>query len=158
VKVGSITDPIVGSDAQVAFLLTASGVTAKEEAVEQLALPSIAYSSDGSSWSLLASVGVVAPGAGYWAGFTSLVLVKGAPLFTGLLKVSAAAGVTAASDLGSEEAITVNGGRKVVRTFTALAPAIGSIGAASGYDQSGDVEVLATFTDGSAGLVKVAAP
>jgi hypothetical protein len=175
-RIRAMTDPIMGGEAQVAFMLTASGLNPAEEAVAQLALPAIAYSSDGAAWSLMANVGAVAPGGGYWAGFSSLALSDGAtsaPLFTGLLKVSAAAGVSSASDfglwtvdstgalrllLGADEGITVSGMRKTVRTFSALTPAPGSIGAASGYDQSGHVEALATFSDGTQALLKLTAP
>ena len=60
--------------------------------------------------------------------------------------------------LGADEGITVSGMRKTVRTFSALTPAPGSIGAASGYDQSGHVEALATFSDGTQALLKLTAP
>jgi hypothetical protein len=176
VKVNVLGDPIVGAAGQVAFLLTASGVTAQEEAKEPLARTSIAVSTDGATWRLLANQGSIAPGGGNWAGFPSLAITKGTPggpIFTGTLKVSGNDGVTAADELGlwavesggslglllrSGQRLDVNGVIHQVRTFTALAPAPGSMGAASGYGQNGNVEVLASFTDGTEALLKLAVP
>ena len=93
------------------------------------------------------------------------------PIFLATLKISAADGVNASNNLGlwalngngvlqlllrSGEVINVEGlGTKKIRTFTALQTAPGANGAAIGYDDFGDVAVIATFTDGSSALLDV---
>ena len=161
------SDPVVGDSGVVAFMLKATGKGVGA---------GIGYSADGITWDLLANVGALAPGGGHWAGFTSLVLPDGAdsgPIFLGTLNVSKTDGVTAANKLGlwgvdslgmlrlllrTGQSLTVDATLKTIKTFTALAAAPGSIGAASGYDDAGRVSVLATFTDGSQSLVLVQVP
>jgi hypothetical protein len=58
----------------------------------------------------------------------------------------------------SGQTVTVNDAAKTVRTFIALAAAPGSVGAESGYKADGEVEVLATFTDGSTALLTIQIP
>jgi hypothetical protein len=60
--------------------------------------------------------------------------------------------------LRTGQSVTVGTGPRIVATFTALAATPGSIGAASGYDNAGNVEALATFTDHSQALIKVTLP
>ena len=45
-----------------------------------------------------------------------------------------------------------------VKSFVALAPSAGSAGAASGYDNLGDVAVLALFVGGTQSLLRLALP
>jgi hypothetical protein len=95
------------------------------------------------------------------------------PIFVATLAVSAADGVDAGNNLGlwavngygelqlifrSGETVTVNEATKTVRTFIALAAAPGSVGAESGYESDGEVEVLATFTDGTTALLTIQIP
>jgi hypothetical protein len=56
------------------------------------------------------------------------------------------------------ESVIVDARARTIMAFTALAPAPGSIGAASGYDNMGHVTALATFTDGSQALLHVTVP
>ncbi len=125
---------------------------------------------------VLANAGAAAPGGGHWAAFGSLALANGAasgPLFTGTLAVNKADGVTAKNNLGlwgvdssdtlqlllrTNQTVVIHNSNKTLKTFVALAPAVGSPGAASGYDDNGNVAVLATFTDGSKALLKLTVP
>jgi hypothetical protein len=95
------------------------------------------------------------------------------PIFVATLKVSATDGVNASNDLGmwavngegvlqlifrTGQTVTVNSSLKTVRTFTALDAAPGSLGSAMGYNQFGEVAVIATFTDGSTAMVWLGVP
>ena len=157
----SLSDPIVGANQSVAFLLKIGGKTGTKTG--------IGYSTDGAAWSLLANAGATAPGGGHWASFSSLVLPKIAvagPIFVGKLAVSVADEVTTktnvglwgADGFGTLQLLLRTGqtvGGKTLKSFVALAPSPGSIGAASGYDSHGDVTLMATFTDGTQELIQV---
>ncbi len=95
------------------------------------------------------------------------------PIFVGTLKISSADGVNASNDLGiwaldgygllqlifrSGQTVEVNGINKKVLTFTALDAAPGSLGAAMGYNEYGEVAVIATFTDGTTAMLWVSVP
>jgi hypothetical protein len=60
--------------------------------------------------------------------------------------------------LSDGDSMTVGGVSKRLKTFRALTPSTSLGGVASGYDNTGDVSVLATFTDRSAALVNVPVP
>lgn len=130
-----------------------------------------------ASLRLLTRGGDPAPGGGRFASFTSLVLPDGPTsgvIFTGTLAVSPAEGVTAANKNGLW-AVNTHGvligllrtGDKIagvasqtgtIRSFLALQPAPGSIGAANGYDNDGHVAALVTFTDNKVALVEFTIP
>ena len=95
------------------------------------------------------------------------------PIFVGTLAINAADGVNAGNNLGlwaldgygilqlifrSGETVTVDGVKKVVRTFKALTAPAGSVGAVHGYDDLGDVAAIANFTDGSSALLVFSIP
>jgi hypothetical protein len=169
VAISGFRDPVVGANGQVAFLFTGSGSAL-------FAHPAIGYSSDGKTWSVLANVGASAPGGGHWAGFSSMVLPEGAksgPIFVGTLAISRADGVNATNNLGlwavdstgalrrllsTADSMTAGGMSKRLKTFRALTPSTSLGGVASGYDNTADVSVTATFTDRSAALVNVPVP
>jgi len=191
VSISGISDPVVGSFGSVAFMVKLAG------------LPSglntgIEYAPDGESPSLVAVATDAAPGGGFWASFSSLVLPQGngllingvqpgvaradsasfdgglGPIFVGKLILSASDGVTTANDVGlwgvdgfgdlilllrTGQTVTLpNSDVKTIKSFIALAAAPGSVGAASGYDDEGNVAVLATFTDGTQALLNIAIP
>jgi len=190
VTIGGMSDPVVGQNGSVAFMVTLNGLPDHPNTGIEY------YNSNTESLGLIANVGAEAPDVtgtgtiGKWAGFTSLVLpaVGGidfeetkagefvppdetGPVFLGTLAVSGT--VTTANNLGlwavngfgelqlifrSGQTVTVNDAIKTVRTFVALAPAPGSVGAASGYDGYGNVSVLATFTDGSTAIINISIP
>ena len=96
------------------------------------------------------------------------------PIFVATLQNSSTYGVDNTNNLGiwavvnseyevalifrTGEPVDVNGQVKTVRTFVALTDSPGSVGAANGYDDCGDVGVLATFTDGTTALLNVEVP
>jgi hypothetical protein len=95
------------------------------------------------------------------------------PIFVGTLAINATDGVNASNNLciwavngygylqlifRTGQTVQVNSQTKTVRTFTALVPAPGSLGAAMGYNEDGIVAVLATFTDGTTALLWVNVP
>ncbi|MGB8168052.1 MAG: choice-of-anchor tandem repeat NxxGxxAF-containing protein [Chthoniobacteraceae bacterium] len=126
---------------------------------------------------LLARGGDTAPGGGTFASFSSLVLPDGAtsgPIFTGKLAVNKGAGITAANNLGiwavnttgvligllrtGDQIAGVAGQTRTIKSFVALQPAPGSIGAANGYDNAGKLATLVTFTDKTIALVEFTIP
>ena len=52
----------------------------------------------------------------------------------------------------------IAGQTRKIKSFLALPPAPGSIGAANGYDNAGHVAALVTFTDGKIALVEFTIP
>jgi hypothetical protein len=161
------SDPVTASSGAVAFeaTLTGTGVTPSNNL-------GIWFAADGVIPKAIARTGDAAPGGGHFANFTSMVLPGSTgPIFVATLSLSAADGVTGKNNLGlwavdgsgalqllfrtGQSAIT-GGQTKTVRFFSALAPVLGSVGAASGYDNSGNVSVLATFTDGTQATLNVA--
>ncbi|MES2570401.1 MAG: choice-of-anchor tandem repeat NxxGxxAF-containing protein, partial [Verrucomicrobiota bacterium] len=125
---------------------------------------------------LVARTGSPTPEGGLWNQFVSLVLPNRTDidaLFTATLSDSGDQKVTPENNLGLW--VCTNGGApslllrsgqpffiknfpKQIRGFVALAPAPGSIGAASGHDDDGHVSVLATFTDGTETLIHIELP
>ena len=59
--------------------------------------------------------------------------------------------------LRAGEQMLVGGQPRTIKTFTALTGSPGSLGAASGYDDS-HVTVLATFTDKTQALLRIPVP
>ncbi|MEA3209761.1 MAG: hypothetical protein QOE70_2818 [Chthoniobacter sp.] len=167
VMVKGLSDPVVGAGRRVAYMITATDAGFGS---------GIEYAADGTTPVVLANVGAAAPDGGHWASFTSLALPDGAasgPLFTGTLAINTAEGVTGKNNLGlwgvdstgklrlllrSNQPLFVKNASRTLKTFTALAPAAGSTGAASGYDNDANVAVLATFTDGLQALLKLTVP
>jgi len=168
VTLTSFSDPIAGADGAVACLVTMSS--------HGVGRPGIWYAPLDDSGTIIANVGAAAPGGGHWAGFSSVVLPKNpylGPIFLGTLAVNAADQVTVKNNLGlwgmdslgtlrllfrTGQSVTVDGSSKTVRTFRALQAAPGSIGAASGYDDDGNVAIVATFTDGNQALLQLTVP
>jgi hypothetical protein len=170
-KFKKFLDPVAGLNGRIAFIGTISG-------------PGVGPSNQTGIWfapveeglRLIARVGASAPGGGHWASFDSLALPDGAasaPVFTGSLKVEAAAGVGRSNRRGlwaldstgalrlllrAGQTYTVNGSARVVKTFIALAPAPDSLGAARGVDEDGNVTALVTFTDGRQALLSMGIP
>jgi len=95
------------------------------------------------------------------------------PIFEGILKTSAADGINASNNLGlwavdgfgelilllqTGQQVTVNDNTETIKTFVTLVGAPGSVGAASTYDQFGNVSVVAYFYDGSSAILNIAIP
>jgi sugar lactone lactonase YvrE len=168
----TLSDPVSGANGAVAFeaTLAAAGVPG--------GATGIWFAADGVTPRLIAMTGDAAPGGGHFAKFISMVLPaytsgSGGPIFTATLTLSVADGVTGRNNLGlwavdatgaaqllfrSGESLTVGNQSKTVSTFSALEPISGSSGAACGYDNQGNISVLATFTDGTQKLLNVAGP
>ena len=162
----SLADPLSGANGATAFAGTITG---------RLKGSGIWLAADGATTKLLARSGDLAPGGGRWKAFTTLAMPDGAhgPIFLATLATSAADGVTKANSFGlwavdstgtlrlmfrTGRDASVNGVAKPVKAFTALTPAKGTLGAASGYDNAGNIAVLATFTDGTQALLTVTVP
>ena len=162
----TLADPISGANGDVAFegTLTPGDATG------------IWYAADGAGASLLARTGDPAPGGGHWSSFLSLVLPRDparGPVFLATLAVNSADGIGKADALGlwamdsagnltlllrTNRSTLVNGVSKSVKSFTALVPSVGSLGAASGYDNADRIAVLATFTDGTKAQLSLTVP
>ncbi len=171
VTVKTLSDPIVGFDASVAFLETLNGF-----APPATAGAAVAYAADGQQVELLANSGAPAPGGGHWRNFSSLVLPKEyatGPIFSGTLLVNAYDSVTPQSNAGiwgvdvtgalqsllrTGQMLQIGGIAKKLTSFTGLTPAAGSIGSANGYDRDGNLAVLAKFQDHTQSLIQVAMP
>ena len=165
----TLADPLSGGAAAFAGTLSGTGVKATNNR-------GLWYAADGATTKLLARTGDAAPGGGHWNTFSTMVLPDnptGGPIFLGTLTTSVADPVTAKNNLGlwavdstgtlqlifrTGQNALVNGVTRQVKTFTALVPGAGSIGAASGYDNKGHVAVLATFTDGTQALLVLMVP
>jgi uncharacterized delta-60 repeat protein len=167
----AISDPVGGAGGATAFtgVLAGTGVTPKNKS-------GIWFAANGVNSKLLARTGDLAPGGGRWSEFTSLALPTDAargPIFLGKLTPSAVDLVTAKNNVRlwavdstgglqlifrtGQDAIA-NGATKQVKSFIALAPAATSLGAASSYDNHGNIAILATFTDGAQALLVVTVP
>jgi hypothetical protein len=126
---------------------------------------------------MLARAGEPAVGGGRWAAFQSLVLPNGAesgPIFTASLAVRGIDAVTRQSNQGlwgmdsdgvlqlllrTGQTLMVEGSARTVKSFVALSPAFGTqAGAAAGFDDDGHVTAVATFTDGTQGMVEISIP
>jgi hypothetical protein len=128
---------------------------------------------------VIARSGDDAPGGGRWDRFVSVAKPDGAgygALVSALLKIDRAAGVTAKNRAalfarntsGQMQRILRAGDElesagpgsqlKPVKSFVALTAAPGSIGAARGYDGTGRVSVLVTFTDRTQAVVRIQVP
>ena len=164
----AFSDPVSGASGRTAFLGTAAyGTPAKK-------LAALWYSADGDALILLTRVGDNAAGGGKWAAFNSCVLPDASgPLFTATLATDKAAGISASNNFGlwganaagtvrqilrTGDRVMVSAVERTVKSFVALTPAAGSIGAAHGYDETGRTAVLATFTDKTVALLELAAP
>ena len=112
---------------------------------------------------LVARGNSAAPGGGFFASFTSLVLPEGlnsGPIFTAKL-TNKHLGVWAATADGSLSRVFATGDQipgvagqtRTIKSFTALLPAAGSVGAAHGYDDS-QVAALVKFTDKTVALIE----
>ena len=162
----TFSEPVAGKSGRTAFMATLAGVTPTA---------GIWYSADGDHLKLLARVGDAAPGGGVWSAFTQLVLPGGAtsgPHFLGTLKTDATAGISKANNTGIWSVksngvldLTLRNGTsldvpdpRTLKSFVALATAPDSLGAARGYDDAGQIAVLATFTDNSVALLRLAVP
>jgi hypothetical protein len=111
------------------------------------------YSADGETLTELARTGRPAPHGGKFAALSSLALPDGAtsgPIFTATLTADTAAGISAANNFGvwavnssgvlklvlrTRQKVIVNAAPMTIKSFTALTPAPGSIGAAHGYER-----------------------
>ena len=171
----TLCDPIcgTGTNGSVAFEATLSG-----SAVNSANKTGIWYAADGITPKLVARTGSAAAGGGHFAKFTSMVLPaytsgSNGPIFTAMLTASAADSINGKNNLGlwavdstgtvqlllrTGQTVTVDSKSETVKTFAALTLAAGSIGAASGYDNSGNIAVLATFGNGTQALLQLAAP
>ena len=162
--------PLMGKDEVVAFTATLARSTGA-------AATGIWQGQDAASLRLIARGADPAPAGGRFATFTSLVLPDGQDrgvIFTGTLAVSTAEGVTTANKTGlwavnshgvligllrtGDKIAGVAGQTRTIKSFRALEPAPGSIGAANGYDNAGHVAALVTFTDGKIALVEFTIP
>jgi len=177
-KYKTFSDPVSGASGDTAVLGTAT--VGKKSGTYLWHAPA------GDSLALLTSVGENAPGGGKFASFTSLAFPDGptsGPLFTAKLANSSTnlPAITGKNNFGlwavdstgtlvkllrTGDTIRFNGEDREVKSFTALVTAPGSIGAARGYDHTGNVTVLATFVDKKvnnialtkSGLVQLAIP
>ncbi|MES2697218.1 MAG: hypothetical protein V4773_27380, partial [Verrucomicrobiota bacterium] len=154
-KYKTFSDPVSGSDGGLAVLGTAKSGSATISCLWR-ALP-------GQPLELVKCVGNDAPGGGKFASFTSIALPDGpssGPIFTAKLASSKVPLISTTNNFGiwavgssgsvvkllrTGDTIRFNGEDRVVKTFTTLVSAAGSIGAARGYDNAGNVTVLATF-------------
>jgi hypothetical protein len=164
-------DPIAGAAGRTAFAGTLAGL-----GVKTTNRAGLWFTASDGSLRMLARAGELAPGGGRWAAFESLVLPDGpqsGPLFTGTLILDAAAAVTKANNralwgvdtggtlqllLRTGQTLTVNGGPLTVKSFVALTPSAGSLGAASGFDDDQHVSTLVTFTNGTQAIVGISVP
>jgi glucose/arabinose dehydrogenase len=167
VTVKAFSDPVIGIDRRIAYVLTGTGKGFGT---------GIAYAEDGIAPKPIANVGASAPGGGHWASFLSLALPEGptaGPIFTGKLAIKAADSVSAKNNLGlwavdssgqvqlllrTNQHVFAGGANKSIKSFVALTPSTGSIGASSGYDDKGNVAVLATLSDGTKALLRLPIP
>lgn len=165
----TFSDPVSGAHGRTAFAATISVVTAPFS-------KGLWYSADGETLTELARTGRSAPHGGKFAAFSSLALPDGAasgPIFTATLTVDKAADISAANNSGlwavnssgvlklvlrTGQKVVVNAAPLTIKSFTALVPAPGSIGAAHGYDNAGHLAVLATFTDKTVALLEFTVP
>jgi hypothetical protein len=165
----TFSDPVSGAHGRTAFAATLSVVTATFS-------KGLWYSADGETLTEFARTGRPAPHGGKFAAFSSLALPDGAasgPIFTATLTADTAAGISAANNFGvwavnssgvlklvlrTGQKVVVNAVPLTIKSFTALTPAAGSIGAAHGYDNAGHVAVLATFTDKTVALLELTVP
>jgi PKD repeat protein len=156
----SFGDPIVGPDEKVAF-------SAKVTSPSAVLVSSLWYSPDGATVRELARSGEDAPGGGSFAAFTSMVWPgdqASGPAFTGMLRAGSSAGISLKNNTGlwavdatgtlqlllrTGQRIVVDGAERVVTSFVALTPAVGSVGTAHGYDSSGNIVVNATLDSGA---------
>ena len=165
----TLSDPVSGANGRTAFAATISGVNAAFS-------KGIWYAADGDTLAQLARTGLSAPGGGKFASFTNLALPDGAtrgPLFTATLATDKNVGIDTKNNFGlwgvntagtlklvlrTGNNVIVDSAPRIVKSFTALLPATGSIGAAHGYDDAGKVAVLATFTDNTIALLELTVP
>ncbi|MGB8167798.1 MAG: choice-of-anchor tandem repeat NxxGxxAF-containing protein [Chthoniobacteraceae bacterium] len=165
----TIADPVCGIAGRTAFAATLAGVKANVAAC-------IFYSPDPAREFLLARAGDPAPGGGKFASFTSLAFPDGSgsgPIFTAELLNDKAIGVSAANNFGlwaadasgalglvlrTGQPLNVGGTTRIVKSFSALVPAAGSIGSAHGYDNAGHISALITFTDRGTALIEFNVP
>ncbi len=127
----------------------------------------------------IARIGEFAPGGGKWGRFTSVAKPDGTgygALISALLAINKNIGVTAKNraalfavdSTGELRRLLRAGDRlestgpgsplKPIKSFVALMPAAGSIGAARGYDAAGRITVLVTFTDRTQAVVTIQVP
>lgn len=168
-KFQAFSDPVSGSDGRTAFAAQLAGVP-------RAIASGLWYAADGATLALLARVGDAAPGGGVWASFQSLALPDGprsGPIFTAKLATDHRAGISAANDLGlwvvdsdgilqrafiTGQTLELAGTARTVKSFTALLPGAGSIGATYGYDATGHIAVQATFTDRTSAVIEITIP
>ncbi|MDB6151890.1 MAG: hypothetical protein JWL90_343 [Chthoniobacteraceae bacterium] len=169
--VKTMSNPVQGRDGNLAFFgtLAGKGLNARNNTALFINL----Y---GSQAYPIARIGKEAQGGGCWSRFISVVLpdlpsVK--VVFTATLTSSPDQVVTKENNLGlwacidkqgfvlllrTGEKLLVDGVSKTIRNFVALAPAAGSIGAASGYDDDGHLAVQVTFDDRTESLLRIKLP
>jgi hypothetical protein len=161
VTVKNVFDPVVGANGQIAFsLVTNHGV------------PAIGYSTNGTTWDVLANKGAIAPGGGEWLSFSSLALPKGehsGPIFLGKLATNTLRGIGRTNNIGLWGVDSFGDLRLLLRTgdestgkkiksFITLIPTPGSLGSASGYDDDRTITVLATFIDKTQSVLEITIP
>jgi len=170
VTIRDFSDPIAGANGAVSLFVTAAGSHFPSNRM-------IGYSANSAAgFEILANRGAFAPGGGKWANLPSLVLPRNyfrGPVFLGTLTVNKAENINAGNNVGiwavdakgqlesvlrTGTGVMVDGSQKVIHTIATLVPAARAIGSASGYDDDGNVAVLATFTDGTQALLNVAVP
>jgi hypothetical protein len=170
-KFKQFLDPVAGADGRIAFIATVAG-----QGVRAANRTGIWFTRNNGTLCLLARSGDLAPGGGRWGDFESLALPDGAesaPVFTASLAIDGSAGISQSNRRGlwaadstgmlhlllrAGQTLTVNGGARVIKTFSALSPSPGSLGAAQGFDRDGNVTALVAFTDGTEAIVSMGLP
>ncbi len=163
----TLSEPVQGLYGGTAFTATLAGV--KNGASIWWAAPFA------ETATLLARAGAGAPGGGQFATFGTLVAPDGngdGTLFTAKLKPNKAAAISSKNNTGlwasdsqgvvsrlliAGQTVQLGGQPYVLKSFVALVPAKGSIGAARGYDTAGRATVLGKLVDAATGKEKVTA-
>jgi len=167
----SFHDPIEGANGSLAFMGTMAG-----RLVNGGNNSAIWYSPDGVNLKMVARTGDAAGDLGHWAKFNSLILggQSGAtPIFSGTLRISGVDGVNAANNSGlwvlnpsgriqtllrTKQPVPVGGVARFLTKLTVLAPVPGTLGAGTGYDASGNISVIANFSDKTTWIFQVLVP
>ena len=167
VTIRSLSKVVVGGNGSVAFVIGASN--------SSVGL-GLAYSTNGSTWRLLANTGSPTPIGSTWSTFPLMVLPDEpgvGPVFTATLKPNASEGITTANASGvwtlavdgslrrlltQGQGVSVGMSTKYIRSILTLTPSSGSAGAASTHDSIGMVSAVVQFTDGSKSLLRTMLP
>jgi hypothetical protein len=163
----TFSDPIAGTGKSAAFAATLDGPGGKT---------GLWAANSAGVVRMIARAGEFAPGGGRWNSFESLVLPDGlesGPVFTGKLSNDPSSGISGKSNRGlwgvdssgtlrlllrTGGTYEVNGADRVLKSFVALVPKPGSLGAASGFNNDREVSVLATFDDKTQAYLRIAIP